>query len=225
MTAPWSVERHVGSATTFHGRGLPEPARRAVWWFEVAGPAVALGSTQRPEVVDARAAASAGVEVVRRRSGGGAVWLAPGDTTWVDVILPAEDPRWVDDVGRAATWLGHAWVEALAALGVDGIDVHEGPLVRSAWSDLVCFAGLAPGEVVADGRKVVGISQRRTRHAARFQCAVLHRWDPLPLLDVLALDPADRARAAGELADAAAGIGPVAPAALVAGLLARLRLG
>jgi hypothetical protein len=41
----------------------------------------------------------------------------------------------------------------------------------------VCFAGLGPGEVTRNGAKVVGISQRRTRHAARFQCAVLHRWD------------------------------------------------
>jgi hypothetical protein len=29
-----------------------------------------------------------------------------------------------------------------------------------------------------DGAKVVGISQRRTRLGARFQCAVYHAWRP-----------------------------------------------
>ena len=54
----------------------------------------------------------------------------------------------------------------------------------------MCFAGLGPGEVTVDGRKVVGISQRRTRAAARFQCVVLERWDPDAV--VALLDPAVR---------------------------------
>ncbi len=218
----WAVERHRGGAGGFHGRDLPDPARRALWWFEVDRPAVVLGSTQALEVVDAAAADAAGVEVVRRRSGGGAVWLAPGAATWVDVVLPAGDPRWVDDVGRAATWLGRAWERALADLGVEGPVVHEGPMVRTARSGLICFAGLAPGEVTVGDRKVVGVSQRRTRRGARFQCAVLHRWDPAPLLAVLALTPEERRVAAAEVADVATGIGPVAPGAVVAALHARL---
>lgn len=213
--ATWPRAHQVGSAAAFHGRDLPDPVRRAVWWFEVAGPAVALGSTQRLDVVDAEAAAAAGVEVVRRRSGGGAVWLAPREVTWVDVLVPADDPRWQDDVGRAAHWLGAAWVEALAALGVAGAEVHTGGLVRTGWSDLVCFAGLGPGEVTLDGRKVVGLAQRRTRAGARFQCAVLHRWDPGPLLAVLALSAEERARAAVELADVAHGVGGVSPRTVV----------
>jgi lipoate-protein ligase A len=222
VSVPWSVERHAGTAAGFHGRDLVVDARRAVWWFEVEGPAVALGSTQSPEVVDAAAAARLGVEVVRRRSGGGAVWLAPGDVTWVDVVLPAGEPEWIDDVGRAAAWLGAAWAEALAAVGVPGAEVHAGPMVRTPWSDLVCFAGLAPGEVTIDGCKVVGISQRRTRLAARFQCAVLHSWDPSSLLAVLKLGADQRTWAAGELVDAGVGVGAVAPADLVAALVVAL---
>ncbi|MBX3287489.1 MAG: lipoate--protein ligase family protein [Actinobacteria bacterium] len=224
MTAPdWRVERHLGTAAAFHGRSLPEPVRRVVWWFEVARPAVALGSTQPLELVDADAAAAAGVEVVRRRSGGGAVWLEPGAVTWVDVVLPAGDLRWVDDVGRSALWLGEAWVRALGAVGVGELEVHRGPLERRPWSELVCFAGIGPGEVLRHGRKVVGISQRRTRAGARFQCAVAHRWDPAPLASVLALPPDDRAALAADLVDVAAGIGPVDPATVVAQLLAALR--
>lgn len=220
---PWAVERHAGTAAEFHGRELPDPVHRAVWWFEVTQPAVVVGSTQPCETVDLARAAALGVEVVRRRSGGGAVWLAPGEVTWVDVLLPAGDPCWVDDVGRAAGWLGRAWVEALARCGVPGTEVHGAPMARDPDAALVCFGGLAPGEVVLGGAKVVGVSQRRTRRGARFQCAVLHRWDPAPLLDLLALGPVERERLAVRLAGAGAGIGPVAPASLVGALLAVLR--
>jgi len=215
---PWRQEHHFGSATAFHARDLPEPVTRALWWFEVAGPAVALGSTQRLEVVSAEAAAAAGVEVLRRRSGGGAVWLAPGEVTWVDVLVPTGDPRWDQDVGRAAHWLGRAWAEALGHLGVAGAEVHTGGLVRTPWSDLVCFAGLGPGEVTLGGAKVVGISQRRTRAGARFQCAVLHRWDPLPLLAVLELSEERRTAAPEELAAVATGVGDVTADTVVAAL-------
>lgn len=224
MTGPagWPLEHQRGPAAPFHGRDLPDPAHRAVWWFEVTGPAIALGSTQRLDVVDRAAAAAAGVEVLRRRSGGGAVWLAPGEVTWVDVVLPAGDPWWEDDVGRSAAWLGRVWQAALADVGVAGTVVHDGPMGRTAASGLVCFAGVAPGELTLDGRKVLGISQRRTRAGARFQCAVLHRWDPDPLVDLFDLTATARADLRVDVVDAATGIGPVEPAALVAALRARL---
>jgi lipoate-protein ligase A len=144
-----------------------------------------LGSTQREDVVDRDACDRAGVEVVRRRSGGGAVLLDPGAVLWVDVELPRGDALWDDDVGRAAWWVGEAFVAALGA-GV----VHRGALERGPWGELVCFAGLGPGEVTIDGAKAVGVSQRRTRAGARFQCAVPRRWEPDRLAALLAV-PAD----------------------------------
>ena len=125
-----------------------------------------------------------GVEVVRRRSGGGAVLVEPIGTLWVDVVLPRGDALWDDDVGRAAHWLGDAWAAAIGDRAV----VHRGAMVRAPLSDAVCFAGLGPGEVTVDGRKVVGISQRRTREAARFQCVAYERWDAGPLEAALGLE-------------------------------------
>lgn len=222
-SVPWPVAHLTGSAADFHQRDLPDPLVAELWWFDVQGPTVVLGSTQPDAVVDQSAAERGGVEVVRRRSGGGAVWLAPGAATWVDVLLPSSDHRWSVDVGRSAVWLGSIWAEVLAVAGVGDARVHEGPMVRGPRDGLVCFAGLAAGEVSVDGRKVVGIAQRRTRSGARLQCAVLHAWDADPLLAVLALTPQERAALGDEVADAAVGIGAMSSRYLVEGLQTRLR--
>jgi hypothetical protein len=124
------------------------------------------------------------------------VLLTPGEVLWVDVVVAPSDPLWDADVVRAVDWLGDAWAAAVGGVA------HHGPLVSTSWSRLVCFAGLGPGEVTVGGRKVVGISQRRTRRGARFQCAVLGRWDPDGLVGLLAPPRPD----AGELDDAATGV-------------------
>jgi lipoate-protein ligase A len=186
------------SAAAFHAREVPDPAARAVWVCDATDSALVLGSAQHDDGVDR----DAGIAVVRRHSGGGAVLVVPGEVLWVDLVLPVGDPLWQDDVGRAFLWVGEAWAAALAELGVSA-RVHRGGLERSAWSFAVCFAGLGPGEVTVDGRKVVGISQRRTRHAARFQCAALRAWDPSAIVPLLGLP----ASAAEDLADLAAPVG------------------
>lgn len=181
MTGPttstaWAVEHHRGAAADHHLLDVPDPARRSVWAFSLDGSALVLGSTQRADDVDAEAAAALGVEVVRRRSGGGAVLLEPDDVAWIDVIVPRGDLLWHDDVAVAAEWLGQVWVDVLADLGVAGGVAHRGGLACGALGSVVCFGGTGPGEVLVDGEKVVGISQRRTRAGARFQCSVPLRW-------------------------------------------------
>ena len=169
------------------------------------------------DLADAAACREAGVAVVRRRSGGGAVLLDPGDVVWIDVVIPVADRLWQPDIAHAFWWLGDVWAGALRALApiCDGfqsvsarkplqnegveIGVNTGPMVRSAWSDLVCFAGLGPGEVTIDGRKAVGMSQRRTRGGALFQTAAVLRWDVHRLATLLALPDPDRIRLGGDL--------------------------
>ena len=205
MTDGWTVAHSRGVAADLHGRPLGPDVARAVHVLDVERAALVLGSTQPDLDVDPDAAASAGVDVVRRRSGGGAVLLVPAQQVWVDVEIPRDDPLWVDDVGRSFDWLGRAWRDAVAAFGTDA-RVHDGALVETRWSRLVCFGGVGPGELVLDGRKLVGISQRRTRAGARFQCVVHRQWDPGPLVRLLALAPSDRDEALADLATAGDGI-------------------
>ena len=193
----------------------PWPPGRAAWVVGPTSTVVVLGSTQ-PETVVAP-----GVHWVRRRSGGGAVLVEPGGLVWIDVLVPAGDPLWEVDVGRAFAWLGRAWVEALADIGVRCARAHDGALVTSPWSPLVCFAGLGPGEVTVEGAKVVGLCQRRTRAGALFQCAALLDWRPERLLERLALSDGDRRRGSEQLAGVARGL-DVDPETLTAALLDRL---
>jgi len=217
----WVVERHRGPASTFHARPLPDPVVPAVWVLAVDRPALVLGSAEPAAHADADALAAAGIELVRRRSGGGAVLLVPGAVTWIDLLLPAGHPLWVDDVGRATHWVGRMWTAALASLGVDA-HAHTGPMAQRPWSDRVCFAGLGPGEVVdGAGRKLVGLSQRRTRAGARFQTSLHHHWDAASVAAALDLTEAERDALAADLADAV-GVVPAPTTDVVAALIAHL---
>ncbi|MEY3482006.1 MAG: hypothetical protein RLZ40_49 [Actinomycetota bacterium] len=205
-----------GDAGTLHDRPIEPVAKVEV--LEIDRPAVVLGSTQSFDVVNSARAAELGFHVVRRRSGGGVVVLQPGDHAWIDVTVPRGHRLWNDDVERATWWLGEAWCDALR--GADARShwtVHQGKLTASAPERVVCFASVGPGEVVrhervppsgdeqrageAAGqvlRKVVGVSQRRTKDAARFQCTVFRVID-LALHRQLLRDevPASLANAAG----------------------------
>jgi lipoate-protein ligase A len=210
------ADLHAGSADLVTGGTTHPPARRVLRVLRPHDQAIVLGSTQPESVVDRAACASAGVAVVRRRSGGGAVLVQPGAQAWVDLLVPPGDPLWQADVGRAAWWVGEAWAEALSAAGLSGLSVWKGPMERRPWSSMVCFAGLAAGEVTTlGGAKVVGICQRRARWGALFQCACLVRWDPAALLALLAVSPSDRVEAERALVGAVIGVGEdVAQAAL-----------
>ena len=214
MAGGWRVEAlRDGIGARAAARPVGE---RSVVLYELTRPTLVLGSSQPDDAVDWERVRERGVEVVRRRSGGSAVLVEPEAAVWVDVTIPPGDPLWDHDVGRAFHWLGAVWAEVLTGAGVPA-RWHDGPMRKTPWSAWVCFAGLGPGEVTVEGRKVVGLSQRRTREGVLFQCSAALRWEPERLLALLALDDDQRARGAFELAEVAAGIGPGID--LVGGLL------
>ena len=175
MTAGWTIRDSHGDTAAFHAT-VPD-AVRSLTFHTVERPTLVLGSAQAPADVDHRVAAALGVDVVGRRSGGGAVLLWPGEFVWLDVVIPVDDRRWDADVGRAMVWVGQWWAVALAGVGVAST-VHVDGLRSDTWSRQVCWTGVGTGEVLLGGSKLVGISQRRTRHLARFQTMCHLRWRP-----------------------------------------------
>lgn len=171
-TRSWKVEWRSGQARFLHDTWPPadQTDDRVVAVCEAAPPAtLVLGSTQtEPVLLDTEALRAGRLSVTRRTSGGGAVLIDSSAQVWIDVWLPRADVLFEDDVINSSAWLGAAWKSALGNLGLDGLEVARGGLRRSRWSDLVCFAGVGPGELLWRGRKLVGLSQRRTREGARF---------------------------------------------------------
>jgi lipoate---protein ligase len=187
-----------------------EPGRVALR-RQVDRPTLVLGSTQPAEVVAAGVLRERGVALARRRGGGGAVFLRPGDHVWMDAWVPRDDPLWVHDVSRAAEWAGAWWTAALEHLGGGGFAVHTGRSDPGDLGELVCFAGRGPGEVVYAGRKVVGLSQWRSREGALFSCCAYDRWDPAALMDLLDVDDVARPSLVAELGSAALGVSELEP--------------
>lgn len=180
----WKLEVLRGGAGALHAEGVQ--ASRTVRVNLVTSSALVLGSSQqgptRPVPPD--------VELVRRRSGGGAVWLTPGEQVWVDLVIPRDDPQFNEDIGLSSLWLGSAWAQCVDPEAV----MWDQDMQNREGGALACFAGIGPGEVLLGDSKIVGISQRRTRELARFQTVAYLRWDPRGLVESLECPAAVRRR-------------------------------
>lgn len=168
----WVFHDWNGSVADFHAADLLVKPERSVWVLNVTRDTVVLGSHQPESDLNQGLAAQLGIDVTRRNSGGGAVWLPAGDVVWMDLVIPVGDSLWTDDVRVAPLWIGELWCDAIASVdpSLANLEVVEGALRTDALGQKICFVSEGPGEVMCDGGKVVGISQRRNRNGARFQC-------------------------------------------------------
>ena len=167
------VEVRVGTVAELHAADPfrdGESVNPAVWWCRPTDDAIVLGSRQREDIIDVDACERAGLSVVRRRSGGGAVIMHHDSMLWVDLVLPVGMAP--DDVRGSMVWMGERWRDVLVRLTGENLTVHRGGMQTSAWSDLVCFSGVGPGEVLEGPDKLVGLSQRRTRRGLRIQALI-----------------------------------------------------
>ncbi len=174
----WQVSITEGPAGPFHQHVPPAETAPQIWVRRIPRPAIVLGSSQPDALIRHDRAERDGLEVCRRRSGGGLVYIDPETDCWIDVIVPRTSTHWDADVGRAFHWLGDRWAELLADPTIGG---GLQPMVHrtsrpSPLGRLWCFADLGHGEVSLAGSKVVGLSQRRTRTWARLQCLAIGAW-------------------------------------------------
>jgi lipoate---protein ligase len=196
---------HTGDPAALLARSaelFEEMAQRrtpTLWWYRPHGAAIVLGRGQRGLNVETP------LPVLERSSGGGAV-LLDASLLSLDVLLPSDHPLLDGDVGAVFGHVGRVWAAALGALGVPALSVHTEPSSARRQAEgrerllaSVCYATAGRGEVLAGGRKLVGLSQRRRRWGALVQCGMLRRWEPDPLLEALGAprDPGILAAAVG----------------------------
>jgi lipoyl(octanoyl) transferase len=123
---------------------------------------ISLGLGQREEILDMAAVRAAGLDVVRRPTGGQAL-LHDREVTY-SVVASQQDPV----VGGTLMQSYHAISEALLAglteLGISGEGAPCEPRPASGLTP-VCFASASAEEVLVGGRKLLASAQWRSRGA------------------------------------------------------------
>lgn len=140
------------------------PPTLRIW--EWAGPAVVMGRFQslRNEV-DAGAAHRHGIEVVRRISGGGAMFIEPGNTITYSITAPmtlVEDMSFEQSYAFMDQWV----IEALGGLGI------------KAWYQPL-------NDITSSAGKIAGAAQTRRRGAVLHHVTMAYDIDAVRMLEVL----------------------------------------
>ncbi|MBK5204122.1 MAG: ligase [Polaromonas sp.] len=147
-----------------------------------------LGCSQRSLREDIKRRLDGRAELVERESGGGAVLTGP----WLvgaSVVLPHGHPWVGDSLIDSYRRLGQLHVAALKEFGVPSRALPPKELPRANDSnrfrvvDWACFGSLSPWEVVdAEGRKLVGLAQRRRQSGVLLVAGILTGIADWPLL-------------------------------------------
>jgi lipoate-protein ligase A len=170
---------------------LESPGVR-LWVASAPAVVVGVGLHHRlAAVVDLQRCERAGVQIIERRAGGGAL-LLDGNVLCGAVAMPTSSIS--SDVTESYRWLGDL---LLGALGIDQARRVEVPEARADVAGLrqlddpvakilltTCYGALSPHEIVVENKKLVGLAQIRRRETALFQFGVLLR-DQSPLADYL----------------------------------------
>lgn len=177
---------------------MTDDSRPTAGWSQSQPRALVLGRSAGDPAADLDAAARLGIDVVRRRSGGGpVVW--DGNLLGLDVWLPRGHRLAPDDVVESYRWLGEALAAGLSEIGAQtrvlGIDEaragRAGDTPADAAAERACFGGLSPYEVVVDARKLVGLAQVRRPTGTLLQAGIVLRFDARLLAELLVRDGAD----------------------------------
>ncbi len=124
-------------------------------------PCLTLGRSQPQAEADLEACRAAGVDVVRRPSGGQAI--LHGDELTYSIALLQSDPRAEGGVLEVYRLLSDGLLDGLCRLDVCAVSAAGKP--DGAVRTPICFETPAAYEIVADGHKLVGSAQWRARGA------------------------------------------------------------
>lgn len=129
-------------------------------FFQWAPPCLSLGRNQPAADAHLEACRAAGVEIVRRPTGGRAI-LHTDELTY-SLVVPQTDPRAEGGIVASYRRLSEGLLLGLRALGADVVQAaaaRPGPGEPSA----VCFQTPSDYEIISGGRKLVGSAQWRSR--------------------------------------------------------------
>lgn len=204
---PKPVRREfTGTAAELHALPMPTEGEIAELWVMCPSAcAVVMGSSQHPDRFDEQRLRDDDVALSPRRSGGGAVFIDPASTVWIDVLAPRSSQLWSTDLAENFLIVGRLWHQALQSIGIETELCVESP-ERTDASALVCWAGTGWGELLIGPAKIVGLSQRRTRWGSRVQAMAVVDGSSARVVDYLV--PEDRATVGSAIPTHNSGMSP-----------------
>lgn len=144
--------------TVAEGKSLP-----ALRFFAWEPPCLSIGYNQAmTDEVDIARCQQAGVDIVRRPTGGRAI-LHTDELTY-SIVAPQGEPRVVGGVLESYRRLSAGLVRGLRLLGVDVTQAGAGH-GQNAETSAACFDAPSAYEITADGKKLVGSAQVRRKGA------------------------------------------------------------
>jgi len=166
--------------------GVSPPTLRFYGW---APPCLSLGRNQSSTDADLVACRTAGVDLVRRPTGGRAI-LHTDELTY-SVTLLARDPRAAGGVVESYRRLSEGLLAGLRRLGVEAVQARG---QRRPASDLtaICFETPSDYEITVRGRKLIGSAQWRTRGRVLQHGTLPLRGDLTCIVSYLAMPDGER---------------------------------
>lgn len=159
----------------FCRRGLAGPTLRLYGWDR---PSISLGHFQRAEdIVDLDRCRDAGLPVVRRTTGGRAVYHHREVT--YSMVAPIPHPSFPSTIRATYEVVAHALASGLATLGLR-VERHPTDPVRPRHGigSSLCFDSTSRYEITLDGKKLIGSAQRRWKTAFLQHGSILLAHDP-----------------------------------------------
>ena len=161
MTEPLDGATNMALDEAILQARLQEIAPPTLRFFSWDPPSVSLGYGQRLDGVNVEACRRLGVGLVRRPTGGSAIYhdTLEREVTY-SVVARAGDFDGSGDLLETYRWIGQGLTAGLRRLGVPAEMVSVKPSDPSAMPAF-CFARTGSYEVEAAGKKLVGSAQRR----------------------------------------------------------------
>jgi lipoate-protein ligase A len=166
--------------------GIGMPTLRFYGWSP---PCLSLGRSQRLVEADLAACRAAGVDLVRRPTGGRAI-LHTDELTY-SISLLQTDPRAKGSIVEGYRRLSEGLLAGFHRLGVDASQAVGQKTARGE-STAVCFETPSDYEITVAGRKLVGSAQWRGRGGVLQHGALPLRGDLTRVVDYLAFSDVER---------------------------------
>lgn len=148
--------------------------------------AISVGYNQRPEEIDLAKCQKDGIEVVKRPTGGRAIFHAH-ELTYC-VVIPKQSPLFANNSIELYNKISLALVSGLRQIGLP-VDlqsrIHSDPAFANYNHKFACFATSAKYEIQWQAQKLVGSAQRRFDSAVLQHGSILLGNDHLKIFEYL----------------------------------------